>query len=311
MQITSKLITHMFARRLLTVTRWAFFPVAVGFIAYYVWVSRDTIVRVFSSTDITFLIYSILAWTVLSFILPANLCFIIKSLGSHVSYKVAFYSHVNRLPARYIPGGIWHTVARFVDLKNYGVGPKDLSLYLFLENIAAVCLALIFGGIVVLQNGSQAQSYWVTVAAIGVSAGGGGLVFAYIFINRLISANQTKLLLSRYCVYLLAHSTYWFFATTSFVLYFYSFPDNLFDGHALQVAGYYLFSWGIGYLAFFAPQGIGVFEVVFAVLLNNSMEVGAIAVLVAGFRVIVLIADFTTWFAIHTITRLPGYRRKI
>ena len=57
----------------------------------------------------------------------------------------------------------------------------------------------------------------------------------------------------------------------------------------------YLFSWSIGYLAFFAPQGIGVFEVTLANMLDTSLTVGSLAVIIAGFRIIIFLADITLW----------------
>jgi hypothetical protein len=63
----------------------------------------------------------------------------------------------------------------------------------------------------------------------------------------------------------------------------------------LDVAGAYLFSWGIGYISLFAPQGIGVFEAVAGNMLVTPMSFGEMAALIAGFRIISLVADGVVW----------------
>ena len=64
-----------------------------------------------------------------------------------------------------------------------------------------------------------------------------------------------------------------------------------------EIAGTYLFSWGVGSLTVFAPQGIGVFETLAAGLLEATSGLGGGAALVAGFRLVVLLADLTAWAA--------------
>jgi len=45
----------------------------------------------------------------------------------------------------------------------------------------------------------------------------------------------------------------------------------------------------------FAPQGIGVFEVVAGELLRGSIALGGVAALLAGFRVVIFTADLFAW----------------
>ncbi len=61
------------------------------------------------------------------------------------------------------------------------------------------------------------------------------------------------------------------------------------------IYGTYLFSWGAGFVAFFAPQGIGVFEFVSGKLLEGQLDLGHAVALMASFRVIVLAGDLFAW----------------
>jgi hypothetical protein len=63
----------------------------------------------------------------------------------------------------------------------------------------------------------------------------------------------------------------------------------------------YIFSWGIGYISIFAPQGIGVFEIVAGNILPIPMNLGGAVAFIAGFRIIILIADCLTWITYNLI----------
>ena len=100
-------------------------------------------------------------------------------------------------------------------------------------------------------------------------------------------------------------AVFWLVATAAFVCYLNAFPlpgDKVVD--TLTMAGVYLFSWGVGFLAVFAPQGIGVFEAVASDLFASPIGFMGFAALIAGFRVVVMVADFATW----GIYRLIGKR---
>jgi hypothetical protein len=95
----------------------------------------------------------------------------------------------------------------------------------------------------------------------------------------------------------------WCIAATAFVIYLSAFPELALQAAPLETAGAYLFSWGVGFISIFAPQGIGVFEVVAAELMHGDSAFMSVAALLAGFRLIILAADATVWAALHAI---PG-----
>ena len=61
------------------------------------------------------------------------------------------------------------------------------------------------------------------------------------------------------------------------------------------MGGIYLFSWGVGFLSIFAPQGIGVFEFVASEFMQGPIGFMGFAALIGGFRVVILVADMITW----------------
>jgi hypothetical protein len=74
----------------------------------------------------------------------------------------------------------------------------------------------------------------------------------------------------------------------------------LFVAHVMPVvswgeaAGVFLVSWLAGFLAVFAPQGIGVFEAAAGFLLTGSLAAGVVAVLF-GFRALSVLSDLGLW----------------
>lgn len=65
------------------------------------------------------------------------------------------------------------------------------------------------------------------------------------------------------------------------------------DGVFLTVV-YYLFSFVVGFVSIFAPQGIGVFEVVYSELATSELPRTQLIIFVAGFRVLVMLSDMLT-----------------
>ncbi len=88
------------------------------------------------------------------------------------------------------------------------------------------------------------------------------------------------------------------------MIYLSAFPGLALQAAPLETAGAYLFSWGVGFISIFAPQGIGVFEVVAAELMRGDSAFMSVAALLAGFRLIILAADATVWVALHSISGL-------
>jgi hypothetical protein len=88
---------------------------------------------------------------------------------------------------------------------------------------------------------------------------------------------------------------YWIGAGIAFVLFLKAFPTLELAASNIESASIYVFSWGIGFVTLFAPQGIGVSELVASNLLGERGSVAALAALLAGFRVVILTADLTAW----------------
>ncbi len=89
------------------------------------------------------------------------------------------------------------------------------------------------------------------------------------------------------------------------MIYLSAFPGLALQAAPLETAGAYLFSWGLGFISIFAPQGIGVFEVVAADLMRGAGTLMSVAALLAGFRLVILAADAVVFAALHLLAPNP------
>ena len=101
--------------RLFRVGRWIFGPAALVFLAIAGWQSRDAFSTILDDANPVRLLAAIALTGCLHLLSPVVTWRILRELGPDVSYGTLMRIHVHRLPARYLPGGIWHTVSRAVE----------------------------------------------------------------------------------------------------------------------------------------------------------------------------------------------------
>ena len=201
------------------------------------------------------------------FIALASFLFL-QAAGCPTPFRFVFHTHVDRLPARYLPGGIWQTISRAADFADKEIPGAVIARLLILEMGFAPCLGAVIGGTLLLHAGAEAH-------AIDASACPDSNPWDN-WADRAAAA--------------LAGSPELFRTDTALAL---RYGDRRLHGRirpsrrrVLQLcclptscaalgsaAGAYWLSWVAGFLAFFAPQGIGVFEGTSSYLLTGSLAV--------------------------------------
>ena len=278
-----------------------FLPIAISALLYFGWQSREHLQQVLNNARPDLLVGAILLWTMMHLIAPLFAMIIFRDRGHTLNYREAAEVHNANLPARYLPGGIWHSVGRVLGFREHGIGRQELTVFVFLENVLAVALAGLMGcALLLLSRGLQD---WGTVVL-------GGAVACFLFLLTIPRILKTRLLdgaadirIAGYIKSVLLVTLSWCVAAASFVCFFLSFPEAAMDASIVDVAGAYLVSWAVGFAAIFSPQGIGVFEFTAAELLRSGQPVGATAVLFAGFRLVILAADFVVWTVSRVLQR--------
>lgn len=261
-----------------------FVPLALACLAVAAYGARDAFVVVIDQARIGPLLLTVLIWASLQMLGPVTSWIVLSGLGSTVNYRTALQVHVARLPARYLPGGIWQTVSRVVDLHALGVNRAQLSVMVAMENLAPLATALVLGGACAWAAGTRA----VPAPALLCIGLGLAAVLPWL-IGRTV--RQVQLPILSYVLVLVSTMAFWILAAAAFVVYWLAFPSVPQTSGVAGLMATYLLAWTAGFVAVFAPQGIGVFEAVAGLLLEGSMSLGGMAVMVAGFRAMTLAGD--------------------
>lgn len=285
--------THPRWRIVLKWVQRIFAPLALAFLCYFTWRSRDMFGSLIAQARGGYLMTSLLCWAALHLsVSPVASARLLKSCGATVLYRTAFRIHTRNLPARYLPGGIWHTVGRVSDLHHCGVSAPQLATFVFLENTIAPGVSLTVGGISVCYF--HGLGGWGAAGALGALGGLALLIIAPLIANLKMLPKLNSVALTDYAITIGWTMVFWCLAGASFVCYLLAFPFAR-DVPVLEAGGGYLFSWGVGFISIFSPQGIGVSEAVMANILPGQLPFGNMVTLAAGFRIIVLGADALAW----------------
>lgn len=287
--------------RILRVLRAVFAPAAVLFLLFAVYNARGIVEETLRHARMLPFLAAVLAWAISHLLAPALAWTVLEADGVRIGYVRALRIHVSRLPARYLPGGIWHTVSRVADYTTLGATRVQLTRVVLLENSLPVALAALLGGAGMLLHGLATP---IAGAAVGL---GVLLLLALPFVlrHRLLSAGA-RFPATAYLRAIAAMLGFWSVAAFAFCAYWSAFPQPEQAPALAAVASAYLLSWAAGFAMVFAPQGLGVFEGSIAALLQGATPFVDMVVLAAGFRVAVLGADLLAYAGYLALSRMRG-----
>ena len=247
----------------------------------------------------TFLILSLMAGGQLA--IAACSYYVFRFLGEAAQASMVFDCYIRRLPTRYLPGGIWHSVSRAVDISSLGVSSGTVGRGLALEILISCGLAAFLGGSAMAFASvvdSDTASVWALLALAGMLT----LVLGPLFAGRF--GGQSSSRLADYIIAIALFSIFWSAYTVSFFIFVHSALPELSFPHA---AGVYMLSWLAGFLVPFAPQGIGVSESFASYLLSGSLAAWLIGLLFS-FRALYVLTDVVVWGAYAIATRYIASR---
>lgn len=236
-----------------------------------------------------FLFLSILAAPLCSFV-------ILRYLGNYLQISLLAEIHISRLPAKYLPGGVWHMVGRGVDLKRHGMSVRESTTLFTVEHCLALFVSALLGGFgLYFYCDSGHWCFWLAVCLFSV--GVFGLLTLPIAVGKLVPTQSPRLSRGgRFPVVVLSYVLAWAFISLAFAFYIAAFPSLGSSFELFHLLSIYLVSWCVSFVALFAPQGIGVFEVLASALLVGELGLEQAIPLVLGFRLVFVITDITVWF---------------
>ena len=184
------------------------------------------------------------------------------------------------LLARYVPGSVWFAVGRVALLRNAGLPVGPLSATAILEMATSLTVVLMSGlAVLGLSGGIPGGAVWMVFVALALivatAPGGGGRVMAWLAARRGIEFALDR---RGYLRLIGINLVFWGWSAVTFLLYLRAFPAAD-EFRTVLVVGGFLLTWGIGFLAPFAPQGIGVFELTMATVLQAEGVAPTVVVL--------------------------------
>lgn len=271
---------------------------SVCFLIAVLVVNRGDIFTIYAQASFLSIIFASGAWMLTVLLVPFAAFIVLKNQKVAIKLSTLFEIYMSRIPAKYLPGGIWQTFARAYDMNNMGIGKTDIALVVFYENFSTVYLAALISTLgIYLLDGSETYSSLALFLFMGCIA---TIVIAVFMRDQFFVLSA-----SSYCKIGLVCLAFWMLASISFYSYLTSLaivPDT-YDPLLLML--HYQFSYVAGYVAIFAPQGIGVFEAIMFELSRIDLPLTQALVLIAGFRIVVLVSDFIVW-SIFMLIRRPG-----
>ena len=235
----------------------------------------------------------------------------LRMLERETSLPETALATARALPARYIPGGLTFPATRIALLRAGGLEVAPLTVTAVLEMVVRPAVALTLGMVLLAASGSLPAG--LTWAAVAVAAAAtvcspavGGRVLARLAARRGVALTMTW---SGYAQLAAAEAAYWVWAAATFVLYLRAFPAA--DGFgSLHLAGAFMVAWTLGFLAVFAPQGLGVAEISLVGLLAAGDDGAgiALAVLFGGYRLLLGARDVLAAGAAEVIAKRRARR---
>jgi hypothetical protein len=290
-----------FSRGVLSYWKIALEVALLAFFCFYTALHTAQLREVLAKLSTLGLAVCILVYSAAHFLAVLATHFLLKGQKIERPYLQLLGFYFRRLPAKYLPGGIWHNVGRGGDLISTGVPAPTVGKLVALEQMLAVWWSG-FLGLCLLAASVNGQLRWIAAA---VALGWFALTHLGILMLSRRSTIAPLVTSARSVHVSFVYIAGWSLLATAFCTYLYM--VGLANVPVLRTAASYLISWMIGALAIFSPQGMGIFELSMTKTLGTTgLSQPELVWLIGSYRIIVLIADlgaWCTWTLLHQITR--------
>lgn len=294
------LLTHA-----VTWSRRLFLPLALGFIIYSAYHASGSLRPLIANVSILPLLLACACWVAAQWIGPLSTTALARIFAIPLGYPKLASISILRIPAKYLPGGIWQSVARFTAYREHAIKGTDSFAILLIEHVFALGTSTLLGGLLLFASQKAALS---REAAMGLVVAAFALLsLPMIWLSRIRSSLQGKYV--SILLTIAAAILFWCIAGTAFLLYWSALFGLPLTETPTVLSGY-LLSWAAGFAAVFAPQGVGVFEWTAAHLLPNRLPLNILVTALAGFRIIIIVGDMLAWLLGVTMFRYGSSKKK-
>lgn len=280
--------------RLIRIAKWLWLVLVAGTVVRYLWAHWDEIgpqLRAISPARLALAAACLIASKLLLVIVSQRS---VALAGHRIGYRRMFAVNALSQLAKYLPGGIWHFVGRAGFYHADGLPLRAVTRAMVVENLWLVLSAFLAGLIGTL-------AYYLSGARAGIAAAGLLAVWwALLWLIRLRfggvrswRAGLSGLALQA-AVWALVGISLWIIL-----------PGVSGWGSVALAIGAFCLSWVVGYVAVFAPGGIGVRETVMAALLVPLLAAPDALIYAAVHRFVWVAAELALGILAKTVIAPP------
>lgn len=276
------------------VLRWVqrvFLVVAVLCIGGYLSLHWIAVLDLYQSASVPLLVCAAMGLVILHPLTAFALWRVQIVFGIERRYPRTLSSYVNRLPARFIPGGIWHSLARYADIHDETLAPSGHLARLLLAEMVAVATGAAFAsgvlGLIVFDSGTPATRLAMLMMACGIA----GCFVPILFFPRQHRYSR----MTQWLIAVLSLGLAWTGVGVAFMLVAKAFAGSFVACPSAALVTTYTTAASVGNFAVFAPQGWGVTDAVFAFLRPCPIQLATLLSTILALRLVTMAADLATW----------------
>lgn len=247
-------------RRILFIAKWVWLALVFGGGLYYIVRNFDTLGPQLRSVSPLRLLIAIGVLVAVKLLLVELSRRSVTTVGALIGWRRMFVINSVSQLAKYLPGGIWHFVGRAGYYRTDHLDLRRITDAMFIENVWLVVSAMAVGAISFVLH--HAAAVRAAVMQVGLAAATWLLlvfVMLRVFQHRVNWLHFFEIMAVQITVWTLSGLSFWVLIGGNEV-------------PALLAISAFSIAWALGYLAVFAPGGLGVREAVLVMLLTSTIS---------------------------------------
>ncbi len=277
-------------KQIIKIIQWIWIVVVLLAGGYYLIIRWNNIINYLQAIPVINFFISALFFVIGKLLLVFLSKDAVQPEGGIISYRDAFKIVSLTQLGKYLPGGVWHFVARFNVYHSRDLSMKKSGKALIIESIWLVCGALAFGLSVYLITFDSGQGFLLKVGVnlsqffrVGFAILLFGLWFAVLYgIEKYFVSCPRPQKVWKVLKIMVIQFGVWMAFGLSFAFLF-----HVIDFSTILLAvSVFAISWAIGYVVIFAPGGIGIRELALAWFLTGMLLASQAVILATVHRVL-------------------------
>jgi uncharacterized membrane protein YbhN (UPF0104 family) len=279
-------------KKLLDIFKWIWIVVVIIGAGYYFYKNYQKISDYLETISILRLLASFFFLMLGKLALSDMTRYSLKKIDVPIAYNDALtITSVTQL-GKYLPGGIWHIAGKFGIYKARQISLKKSTQAIIYENVWLLSSAFVMGVVLLMLSSGEAlcsvsQYFCQSEAQLIVSILLPILWVVGLYVFEKLFFKNNPIIIKDFIIKFIEMIIIWISFGISFWFVFPTITSNF----VIPITGAFSLSWVIGYLAVFAPGGIGVREYLLTILLASFFSSQEIAIYATMHRLIWVLGE--------------------